>query len=190
MTSTDYFKMRVSQGLCGACGKPNDREDKTTCSECNSKRAKEIIEDRKWYLEHKICPRCHKNTLMGSERTCLECKAYATNQIMIKREDNKDKYNAYMRDYQKEQTKKRREQGICTRCGKRKPDSTHVMCAVCRGKNQTGMNRTDNGKERVKKGLCYWCGEPVKPGYKICQKHYDMNIQKLNNEKTKSAREK
>ena len=190
MGSTEYFKRRVSQGLCGACGKPNDRPDKTTCSACKDERVREIAEDRIWYKEHGICPRCHKNPIMGEEKVCVECNAYNANRIMKNRENNKEKYNEYMRNYQREQTRKRRELGICTRCGKRKTDGVHAMCAICRGKNQTGTTGTENGNERVANGLCYWCGQPVKQGYRVCEKHYQMNIQKLDNGKTREAREK
>ena len=190
MTSTDYFKRRVSQGLCGNCGNPNDRPDRTTCTSCKDKQVAEEMNNRIWFKEHGICPRCHKAPIMGYEKVCVECKAYSTNRILKKRENNKEKYNEYMSNYQREQTRKRRELGICTRCGKNKTDGVHAMCAICRTKKQTGTNGTDNGKQRVKNGLCYWCGQPVKQGYKVCEKHYQMNIQKLDNDKTREAREK
>ena len=178
MGSTEYFKRRVSQGLCGACGKPNDRPDKTTCSACSKKRVQEIAEDRNFYKSKGICPRCHKNMLMGQEKVCIECKAYSTNYIMVKREKNKDEYNEYMRNYRKNQTEKRRLLGLCTRCGNPKTDGRYVMCEICRAKNRTDNDNTESGKERVENGLCYWCGSPVKSGFKVCEKHYQMNCEK------------
>ena len=185
MTSTEYFKKRVANGLCGRCGKPNDRENKTTCLECSQKRVKEILEERKYYVDNGVCPRCHKNSLFGSEKVCLECKAHATNIIQIKRhssQENIDKYNSYMSDYQKQKYAERKEQGICTRCGKRKiSDKRYVTCEICRQKIADSRRikaNKETGNDRVAKGLCYWCGEPQKQGYKVCEKHYQMNVEK------------
>lgn len=185
MTSTEYFKQRVANGLCGACGKPNDRTDKTTCLACSQKRSKDIVEERKFYIANGVCPRCHKNSLVGSEKVCIECKAHATNLVEAKRhssQENIDNYNDYMANYQRQMYAQRKEQGICTRCGKRKiTDKRYVTCEMCRHKlsdNRRIKANKETGNDRVAKGLCYWCGEPQKDGYKICEKHYQMNVEK------------
>ena len=43
-------------------------------------------------------------------------------------------------------------------------------------------------KERYKQGLCYFCDNPIKDGYKVCEMHYRMNIEKANSSKAKDAR--
>lgn len=82
---------------------------------------------------------------------------------------------------------------ICPRCGKRKADYGFKTCGICREKirNQkkrlTFSNKRDN---RVKNGLCFFCDSPVKEGYKVCEKHYEMNVQKARSKKAKEARNK
>lgn len=185
MTSTEYFKQRVANGLCGACGKPNDRTDKTICLICSQKRSKDIVEERKFYIVNGVCPRCHKNSLVGSEKVCVECKAHATNLVEAKRhssQENIDNYNNYMANYQRQMYAQRKEQGICTRCGKRKiTDKRYYTCELCRHRLADSRRikaNKETGKDRVAKGLCYWCGEPQKQGYKVCEKHYQMNVEK------------
>lgn len=36
---------------------------------------------------------------------------------------------------------------------------------------------TSNRREHVEKGLCFFCDNPVKEDYKVCEKHYWMNIE-------------
>ena len=85
------------------------------------------------------------------------------------------------------------EKGICTRCRKRNADSGYKTCSICRCR-ETIKKRERNWKksrsERVDKGLCYFCDNKIKPGYKVCEKHYQSNVENSRSEKAKAAREK
>lgn len=172
------IERRKSNGLCIDCGNPLDREG-LRCKKCCEKRSKWEREHRQWYLSHKICPRCGKNDLMGDETICPECRAKSVNNSLKNRE--KDEYNVYQRNWSKSTYQKRKEAGICTRCGKRKATQGLTTCAMCRARdNETRRIRKgfSDRSDRSKIGLCYFCDNPVKKGYKVCEKHYQMNIEK------------
>ena len=116
---------------------------------------------------------------MGDETICPECRAKSVNNSLKNRE--KDEYNAYQRNWSKSTYQKRKESGICTRCGKRKATQGLTTCAMCRARdNETRRIRKgfSDRSDRSKIGLCYFCDNPVKKGYKVCEKHYQMNIEK------------
>lgn len=185
---TMYHKY-IAAGKCGQCGKENDRKDKKTCSECGKKDSAYQSETKKFMLEIGICPACKKNKILGKEKTCPECKAKGAKYKAKSREQDREKYNDYMRNYQRAQYQERKNKGICTRCGKRKV-TKGSRCDYCKSKAQTGVLITKNGKERVENGLCYWCGQPQKKGYKVCEKHYQMNVNKARSKKAEDARKK
>lgn len=169
---------RKSNGLCINCGSPLDRAG-MRCKKCCEKRSKWEREHRQWYLSHKICPRCGKNDLMGNETICPECRAKEVNNTLKNRKT--DEYNVYQRNWSKSTYQKRKEAGICTRCGKRKATQGLTTCAMCRARdNETRRIRKgfSDRSDRSKIGLCYFCDNPVKKGYKVCEKHYQMNIEK------------
>lgn len=172
------IERRKSNGLCIDCGNPLDREG-LRCKKCCEKRSKWEREHRQWYLSHKICPRCGKNDLMGDETICPECRAKSVNNSLKNRE--KDEYNVYQRNWSKSTYQKRKESGICTRCGKRKATQGLTTCAMCRARdNETRRIRKgfSDRSDRSKIGLCYFCDNSVKKRYKVCEKHYQMNIEK------------
>ena len=167
------------RGLCVNCGKPLDR-DGIRCKQCREKLNKYERENRQWYLSHKICPRCKKNDLMGNETICPECRAKETNTTLKNRK--KDEYNAYQRKLSKSIYQKRKESGICTRCGKRKATQGFTTCAMCRERdNETRRIRkgTSERSDRESRGLCFFCNNPVKKGYKVCEYHYQINLNNL-----------
>lgn len=182
MTKSEYVKQwkenRKSNGLCVGCGKPIDRNG-VYCTKCREKINKTIRERRQWYLSHKICPRCGKNDLMGNETRCLECRAKEVNNALKNR--NKSTYNSYHNEWAKSTYQKRKEAGVCTRCGKRKATEGYTTCAMCRERgnaSRRARNGVSDRSERIEKGICYFCDNPVKTGYKVCEKHYQMNVEK------------
>ena len=61
------------------------------------------------------------------------------------------------------------------------------------GKEKQIMALRNGVKEkdwREQQGVCHFCDRPAKPGYKVCEEHYQMNIEKLKNEKCKEARKR
>ena len=186
-----FIARRKEQGLCLECGNPLDREG-TYCTECRKIINEEQQETRLWYKSNKICPRCRKVSILGDESMCPECSAkmYADN-IRSRERLGREHYNSAHAEWSRKTHAKRIELGICTRCGKRKADYGFKTCGICRNKDkeykQAKYGKPDR-KERYKQGLCYFCDNPIKPGYKTCEKHYQMNIEKSRSEKSKEAR--
>ena len=186
------IERRKEQGLCIKCGNPLDREG-VHCEKCRGILNKLQNETRQWYKENGICPRCGKNNLFGGEKVCIECNAiaYAYN-IQRANRLGREYCNKKQAEYQKIRYHKNSEQGICTRCGKRNADYGYKTCGICREKdNRTRLLREPhkpNRSERYKQGLCYFCDNPIKDGYKVCENHYQMNIEKANSNKAKDAR--
>lgn len=184
---------RKKAGLCRLCGEPLDR-DGTHCRACRDKLNKEAALERKFYQSQRICPECRKNKLFGDEKQCPECNAKFYSQVILQREKNREEYNAYYRAWRKKTFKERKEAGICIRCGKRKAEEGFSTCKLCREKaNKTRHAREGfkpDRKERYKQGLCYWCDNPIKEGFKVCEKHYQMNVEKAHSQGANKAREK
>lgn len=172
-----YWKY-IAQGRCGQCGKPNDREDRAVCSECAKKDVEIHTQNRIWYREHGICPRCGKNILMGQEKSCVECRAKDAEAKAKERERNPEKAREAVRKCQNKAYEERKEQGLCPHCGKKNPDKRFITCPMCRAKARDRHSPKTLREEREKAGLCIWCNNPVKVGYKICEKHYQMNCEK------------
>ena len=186
-----FIARRIEQSLCLKCGKPLDR-DGTYCIECRRNITDETNETRHFLQSIGICPRCQKNKLYGDEKNCPECNANSYLSVMKSREIlGREHYNENQREWSRNTHQKRIELGICTRCGKRKSDNCFKTCGICRTKTRN-YKRIKYGKpdrsERYMRGLCYYCDNPIKEGYKVCEKHYQMNIEKANSSKAKDAR--
>ena len=128
---------------------------------------------------------------MGDETVCPECRARNTNNVLTKR--NRSEYNTYHNEWSKITYQNRKKQGMCTRCGKRKATEGMTTCALCRARdNETRIARvgTHDRSERTENGTCYFCDNPVKKGYKVCEKHYQMNVENAEKgRKTQEAQE-
>lgn len=184
---------RKEQGLCLNCGKPLDR-DGTYCIECRKRITDENNITRHFMQSIGICPRCQKVRLYGDEKVCPECNAYSYAKIMQARatEEGRLHYNEIHAKWARNEHQRRIEQGICTRCGKREPDNGFKTCGICRNKDKEykrGKYGKPDRKERYKQGLCYFCDNPIKPGYRTCEKHYQMNLEKSRSKKAKEARQ-
>lgn len=146
MTVKEKYHLRKEKGLCTRCGK--DRGNSTTllCDSC-----KEYYKgDRELKLSLKICPTCGRNPIRGKERTCFECLDKTRVQQKGYREKNKETLNAKKRVYGKKRTKNLREQGLCTKCGKRKVIDGHITCPICRQKATFyGRMRYASKNERI-----------------------------------------
>jgi hypothetical protein len=186
-----YLQNRIDSGLCPQCGKPMDREG-FYCSQCLKTKAQEEKLDRHFYQDNGICPRCRKNKLYGDEKNCPECVAKEYGHTLKHREENRQHYNDLHRVWSKKAYDERKEKGICTRCGKRKADTGYYTCGKCRCIDRE-HKRMRYGKpdrtDRYKQGLCYFCDNPIKKGYKVCEIHYQRNVELANSENTRKARQ-
>lgn len=187
-----FIERRKEQGLCLKCGNPLDR-DGTYCVQCRKIITDQNTETRHFMQSIGICPRCQKNKLYGDEKQCPECSANGYSLTMRSRERlGREHYNSVHREWSRNNHQKRIELGICTRCGKRKPDNGYKTCGLCRDKDRKRKekNNKPDRRERYKNGLCYFCDNPIKDGYKVCERHYQMNIEKLKNPAVENARKK
>lgn len=175
---SELYRKRKENGLCVRCGKPNDGEY-VCCSSCREKTKSYVNETRAWLKEHRICPRCRKNRLYGDENACPECNAETYRNTMKSRQT--ERYNEMHREWSKKTHHEAIAKGICTRCRSRKADYGFKTCARCRTRDAE-KRRLRNApkipmKDRAELGLCYWCMEPVIPGYKTCQSCYDRCVE-------------
>lgn len=136
-------------------------------------------ERREWYLSHGICPHCGRNDLQKRYKLCLECRMKDNERQRKKvRTDEQRKKNA---DAQKRLTAKRKADGICVRCGKRKVDGKYTHCAVCRAK-KAAKQREYNRKQGMipielrGEGYCSRCYKPIENG-KLCTECYEYLVQ-------------
>lgn len=125
-----YREMRrhkKEQGICVYC-KEKAVPGRTLCQYHIDYQAKE----RKALKEAKICPICRKEKLYGDERRCLEC-AIKDNQRQRERYWKDAEANrARIRASGKARTKRYKEQGLCSRCGRERDDKSKAQCYRCR----------------------------------------------------------
>ena len=181
----DFIQRRKDNNLCISCGNPLDRNG-VRCTNCNNEQNKEKRKTKQMYIQCGICYRCRKNPIMGNEKMCPECRAK-----LCEWKNNRPEEK---RKIEKEQTrisheKKRqycRENGICYNCQKRESLPNKKLCSICRAKlnrknreyyakNNIGLTK----EEKIEKGICIWCDNPVKDGKKICEAHYEKCIKNL-----------
>ena len=150
--------------------------DGALCIDCLQKANYEQRTTRRLYLKFNICPRCRKNTLFGDEKNCLECAAKAYESVMKNRD--REHYNEVHKEWSKRTHYEMIEKGICTRCRKRNADNGHKTCGICRAKAREAKRKyaKPNRSERFEQGLCYFCDNAIRPGYKVCDFHYEENV--------------
>lgn len=165
--------------ICPVCGKREIGPRAAMCEPCGRKAVRE------YYYARGICPTCKRNELYGGERMCIECRAHYA-ELKRKRyyadpERTKEQaHAAYRRRYTR-----RKEAGICYRCGRRRVEGTHILCKTCRitmsNKERQGIPRS----ERVAWGLCYFCGEPLDREGRSCKKCAERCIKTLERNRPK-----
>lgn len=192
--SARHYKKRKENGLCTRCGTPLDRKG-IYCSKCLEARRKYVNETREFYRKNKICYVCGKNKVFGDEKTCPECRAKEQIRRDNYTEEDKDKgYRKYYdkkKEKNKQLIKERIQKGLCTKCGKRASDLGYKTCGICRYKNtnyKREKNKDKQYEKEIKDGVCFFCNEPVKEGYKVCEKHYQLNIKNSRSDKAKEIR--
>lgn len=188
-----FLQKRKDNHLCINCGKPLDR-DGCYCISCLALKREEQKKDREFYLKNHICPRCRKEKLYGEETICISCstkeyKATMRSRIRLGR----DHYNKIHREWAKISYKRDTENGLCYRCRKRPADKGYKACGICREKmNEYKRIRYQKTvkiprDERLQNGICFFCDNPVKQGYKVCEKHWKMNVEKSRSRKKKDG---
>lgn len=176
-----YIKARENN-ICWVCGNKKDR-DGYYCSKCLIKKREDSKEQKIFYRSIGICPLCKKNRLFGSEKTCPECRAKESERIYRIRERDREKYNKEHNLCEKRIYSERLKNGLCPRCGKIQTDKRYKLCSYCRNKKAKNSEKNRAKSEskterRVREGKCIWCENPKKEGYKLCEYHYKMNVEK------------
>lgn len=121
-----------------------------------------------------LCVWCGKKDArtMTGKIYCFECnerkkkynKRYEEEHREASQEKNKNKYRS------------RKEQGVCTVCGKRKATDGKVTCDICRARLRRYSREWKHKKggrsraEEIANGNCARCFAPVAPGYRLCPK--------------------
>lgn len=171
LNKRNYYRHKQN-GECPRCGKPLDR-DGHYCKKCLEKYIEYQRENRKFYREHHLCVVCGKIRVPKGERICPECRAKNANRRKLS-EEQRIKANENHKKSQKLIYMQRAENGICTRCGKRKAAPGKKKCEIClqkdaevhRRKNMCGINIREYRKENR---LCYFCGNLIDvPSGQIC----------------------
>lgn len=163
--------------MCPRCGNVIDR-DGHYCTDCVEKVRIYNFETRQFCREYNICPECRKEAVPNKEILCPECRAKRNNIRKPLTEEQKEKYSERFRAQQKTLYMERKQNGICTRCGKRKVSAGKAKCAICLAKDAqihrlTREPKKDIREERVENGLCYRCGETRDRDGKMCMKCRD-----------------
>lgn len=178
------IERRKLNNLCVGCAtKLPDNSKHVFCDKCLERKKEENRDRRKWYSEHNICPRCGTVSIGNDEGMCPDCRAKAYVNIMKGR--NREEYNKKHREWDKEDRAKCEKEGVCVRCRKRQASNGFKTCAICRTKIREQKRRRSNTQFNIeykeKNGICRFCNEPVYKNYKVCEYHYNMCVEKLNN---------
>lgn len=163
--SARFYKSRKENGLCPRCGEPLDR-DGHYCGKCTEKVRIYYGENRAFYREHHICTACGKVKVPVSERTCPECRAKRYKGRKPLTDEQKKNYGEHFRAQQKSLYQQRKEQGICTRCGKRKSMAGKAKCGICLNKDaemhrKRNFDKPNTKEYRRENRLCYYCGSEI-----------------------------
>lgn len=163
--SARHYKNRKENGLCPRCGNPLDR-DGYYCKNCLEKVREYRRGNRIFYINNHICTECGKVKVFGTDRICPECRVkrdkYRKNMI----DEQKARYKENLKKQQKSLYQQRKEQGICTRCGKRKVEKGKAKCRICLEKDaemhrKQHFDRPNIKEYRKENHFCYYCGNKI-----------------------------
>ena len=178
----DFIQRRKDNNLCVSCGKPLDRKG-VRCIECNQKLNEEYKKTKQAYIDAGVCYRCRINPIMGSEKTCPECRAKYREWDSKRSEDKKqiDKENSRISHNRIRQ--ECRDNGICYICKKRKAEPGKKRCGICKEKSNRYNREYTHRKsdrltkeQRIERGICIWCDNKAKEGKKLCDEHYNKVV--------------
>lgn len=135
-----------------------------------------------------ICVNCGNEDAEPNCIYCLDCKAKIYERNRKYREKNKEKIKNQQDNYYKNLYHKRKKQGICTKCGKRKVcKNSTTLCIDCYVKQKRRKDKRWNNEilraERVGFGLCYICAKPRNNHDTLCDNCFNRcsdNMKKIN----------
>lgn len=131
-------RQRIADGICVDCGKIKPKAGCKRCQDCldynkahrntenTAKRKKELKEERR---DLGLCVHC------GNQTPCIKC-------------------SKAQKQYSKTKRKKRKANGLCTRCNKNNKYQRYSICQDCRKKERQKLR-----KDYIDLGLCRTCGK-------------------------------
>lgn len=176
-------RLRAEQGLCIACGKPNDSRTKR-CTSCREKHNAPLRAKRAERRASGLCISCGRPTETKATR-CRSCRAEQSALQRAKSAERVasglcimcggpndtelqrcskcgEKFNASQRAMRAELEESR----ICISCGGPN-DTTTQRCSSCRARLNASVRKMR--EERVASGTCISCGSmPARPGKLMC----------------------
>lgn len=125
----------------------------------------------------RVAAACDMNCFECRFDDCVNGSTYSEKSLYKNRSEHA-RENA--RAYFKRARDKARESGLCTTC-KKKPRKYGVMCYECYLRQKRYDRARSTGERQLWKenDLCYYCGDPVVPGKRVCQKHYDILLKSI-----------
>lgn len=123
------------------------------------------------FKKYKICTSCKKTKALENKTYCLDCLLIQREKNNKYREKNKKYLKNYLKIWQKERYEKRKKDGICVTCGKRKAYLKFVQCCICRAKDK---NKRKGIYNRELYNKCRSCGNPkLYLNFRVCEKCYE-----------------
>lgn len=158
----DWHTRNKIKGLCPDCGAVKENPSSYRCNRCQEYHHNYYVESRKFFISMGIFPKCHKEPIYGNYKSCASCreKRKKTRGVQIKTQSEKSRA--------KEKYERRKSNGICVKCGKRKSEKDRTMCHICSKKDNVRKIKFGISEYRKENGLCIWCNNPVENGRMFC----------------------
>lgn len=134
-----------------------------------------------WYKSHGICVHCRHEKAAKGHVLCLNCLDDA--RVRYYKNHAEERKKRWAEHREEEQARKRalyherKEQGLCTKCGK--PARFGTFCYTCyirqKARRVAASDARGNIRQiREENGLCLKCGEPLNTNKKLCAKCCDF----------------
>ena len=110
-------------------------------------------EDRIFWQALRICPICEKRKLYFGEKNCIECRAKYGEYRRTYNLKHRERINAHNRERNREMYQRRKELGVCVRCGSKNIKPGSFKCYQCLEKDKVKQHEyRERRKERVVNG--------------------------------------
>ena len=184
-TKDDRHATCIRLGICTICRHEKAEEGYTTCLSCRIQRRKQENNEYAVCVKLGICTVCKREMSDEGHTTCLVCR--------MRRREHQNSRRALIAGKVNKQCSeiyyKHKANHECVCCGEPLPEDWKlVRCEKCHNK----LTRRDRKRWERKKveqqatteyrrenGLCYRCGKPVLPGFRLCEEHYNTNCKNL-----------
>lgn len=140
-------------------------------------------EDRAFLLSLGICPRCQKRAIEPNKKMCYECLGHERDRYHQRKADGSlEKKRIRNSERKMSEYYRRKETGLCTRCGKRRAEHG-LLCNRCYVKyriKQVARQDDIQRSERPSYGRCYICdAEELYDGHKVCRLCYEKRLKTM-----------